>query len=491
MKALFLIVAAAVFALFAGLGLAVVGGLGLLVLVPVVAAVLIVYDYRIGVVVLALIIPLSGSMFVPRAEGLNPYTYVTAAAVAGLMLRKFSGPSRLVWPPRILLYCFVLPLGVGFFLGLPHLGEGARNLLKIDPGAVLDTIAYLKQFIHKPLVLLLFACLLANAIVDSKQPGRFVVLFAVSASMVVIYVMLFTWFSGVSWGAHRLVINKAGMHYNAYGQLFALAFGPLLYVAFSERGPWRLFFGCAAMIVFVGLVLNFARAGMLAALITLAILLWQRRSLGVAVSLVCLVAIVFLGAPDEWRSRMLQGSDEVATSYSGERYEALTSGRVQGWLDLAPDVALSPLYGRGMLSTLWSTAVTQGLYASNHPHNMYLQLLLDVGLLGAMLVLYFFYRMLRRMRELSRDEGMEPRLRAFFAGSFASYAGVLALAVTGWDWYPTHEQGFLWFSLGFVFAYWNRSASRATQDRAGTTAAVKPPLPVGPWRPMSPTHVRR
>jgi O-antigen ligase len=482
------IIVAGLFALFVGLVLAVAGELGFVLLVPLMAVALILYDYRVAVILLAMLIPLSGSMFVPRLPGLNPYTYLTAAAIVGLIMSRFTGSKPFVWPPRVLLFCFALPLLVGVILGLPRLDEGERNLRQFEPQAILDATGYIRRFILTPVVLIGFSVLLANAVADSKKPERFVVLFALSAVSVVTYVILFTLSKGVGWGPHRWVIGKAGMHYNNYGQLFALAFGPLLYVAFSERGVWRYFFGFAALVVFVGLVFNFARAGMLAGLITLGMFLWHRRSFGVAATIVGLLLVVIVFAPEEWHSRMFQGADEVTSSYRGERYTELTAGRLVGWFDLAPDVALSPLYGRGMLSTLWSDAVRQGLYVSNHPHNMYLQLLLDVGVLGFAAVLFFFYALLRKMRDLSRDEAIEPRLRAFFAGSFASFAAVLALSVTGWSWYPEHEQGFLWFSVGLVFAYWRRSAKQAVPDSDAAASMSFRRAPQAYWRSTTTAH---
>lgn len=456
MKALVVIVSI-LFAVFAGLAMAIAGEAALILVVPLIVGTMIIRDYRVGVVILVLIFPLFGSALVPRAEGLNPYTYVTALTITALMLRKSLGAGRIAWPPNMLWWCIALPLIAAFLLGLPHLSEGVRNLRQINPAAKMDELSYFKQSIYEPLLLVIFAFLLSNAIIDSKKPERFLVLFALSAMIVVLYVMAFTVSTGVAWGPHRWVISKAGMHYNGYGQLFALAFGPLLFMAFVGRGPWRIFFSLAALIIFVGLVFNFARAGMLAALITVGLFLWRRRSIGAAAVLVGLAVVVFLLAPDEWRSRMLQGSDEVATSYRGESYSQLTSGRLQGWLDLFPEVGSSPLYGRGMLSTLWSSAVTNGLYPSSHPHNMYLQLLMDVGILGLALVLYFYYTILRAMLTLSRDNGLEPRIRAFFAGAWASLVGNLILSITGWDWFPANEQSFLWFSIGMTFAYWSRA----------------------------------
>lgn len=483
------IVAALSFAIFAGLALAVAGEFGFLILFPLLGAALILYDYRVAVVILAMINPLSGSILVPKLEGLNPYTYVTAAAVVGFMLSRFGSAKPVVWPPKVLLVFLLLPLVGGFLLGIPHLDVLQQNLVRVLPDSSVSLILYFKKFVYQPLLLVVFSLLLANAVAESKKPERFVLLFAVSAVAVVCYVVLYALSSWAGWGGHKWVISKAGMHYNGYGQLFALAFGPLLYVAFSERAGWgRYLFGLAALVVFVGLVFNFARAGMLAGLITVGVFLVQRRSFGVGAVVVALIVVVFLLAPDEWQSRMFQGSEEVSNSYRGELYGALTSGRLISWIDLFPEVLASPLYGRGMHSTLLSEAVTRGLYLSDHPHNMYLQLLLDVGIIGLAMVLFYFYVLARKMRELSLDVGIHPRLRAFFAGSLASFAAVLVAAFTGYDWYPINEQSFLWFSVGVVFAYWHRSAGRVVSESSHTATQIASSAPQPRWRFATKLH---
>ncbi|MBN8490180.1 MAG: O-antigen ligase family protein [Burkholderiales bacterium] len=464
MKGVLFVLAFMAVALFAGLVMAVLGGIGLLLLFPLAAALLVASNYRIGVVLLAIIIPLAGSVLVPKAEGLNPYTYATAAAVVGLMLKRFFSPEKMVWPPRVMIFSFLIPLLAAFVIGVPHLAEGARNMLKLNSELRFDTLYYFRQYVYKPMLLVGFSILLANAVSDSKRPERFVTVFGVSAACVVVYVIAFTLYSGVGWGAHRLVISKAGMHYNEYGQLFALAFGPLLFVAFAEKGFSRFVFGSMAMIVLIGLVFNFARAGMIATIVTVGIFLWRRKSIGVGLLVVGLAFIVVALAPDEWRLRMMQGSSEFGTSVRGERYGELTSGRVQAWIYLFPDVALSPIFGRGIGSTLWNSAVTSGLYPSaSHPHNMYLQLLLDIGVVGLVFILYFYFSVLAVMRKLSNDSGLHPRLRAFFAGSWASLVGMLFLAFTGGNWYPSSEQAFLWISIGMAMAYWHRARQESPE----------------------------
>ena len=156
------IIAAVLFAMFSGLALAVAGQLGFLVLFPLIAAALILYDYRLGVVVLAMIIPLSGSVLVPKLEGLNPYTYLSAAAIAGFMLSRFTNSKPIVWPPKVLLGFFVVPLVAAFLLSIPHLDELRRILHLILPESDLNLFLHFKKFVFGPVFFIVFTVLLCQ-----------------------------------------------------------------------------------------------------------------------------------------------------------------------------------------------------------------------------------------------------------------------------------------------------------------------------------------
>jgi hypothetical protein len=121
---------------------------------------------------------------------------------------------------------------------------------------------------------------------------------------------------------------------------------------------------------------------------------------------------------------------------------------------LAPEVAKSPWIGRGLGSTQWSDAVAGGRYRATHPHNIYLEVLMDLGLLGlvAMVALHAAY--LGRLRRLAGDATLSPVLRSFFLGARWALWGGLAMAATTAYYMPNMAQAPWWFCLGLLFAYW-------------------------------------
>jgi len=155
----------------------------------------------------------------------------------------------------------------------------------------------------------------------------------------------------------------------------------------------------------------------------------------------------------------------------------LTAGRIAVWERLLPEVQRSPLWGRGLGSTAWSDLVRSGVYRATHPHNLYLALLLDLGVLGLAAVLYWYYSILRAQNSLRRAPEVPPRLQEFFTGAMAGLAGLLAMNVTNGNYTP--EYTFFWFALGMTFAYWpQRKVSRrplaepAWRAETGTSAGA-------------------
>ena len=55
------------------------------------------------------------------------------------------------------------------------------------------------------------------------------------------------------------------------------------------------------------------------------------------------------------------------------------------------------------------------------------------------------------MRDLSRDQLLDPILRGFFAGAAAAMVGLGIGGITGSAFDPAVEQVFLWFAIGIMY----------------------------------------
>lgn len=445
-----------ILSVFFGVAIGLFGMQSLVLLLPIGVAVALILDYRIGVIFVALVLPFSSASLLPQARGLNPITYALVGTTLLLALRWASGKHKIILPPKVVVICLVVPLAIGGLIGASFVDIAQKNLVGLGGEKTYETATYLKQFVYRPLNFVLFSILIANIVSTSKNPHRFVHLFAIIAIMPVLLLSYGTLVSGAGLGAHRSVVSSLGMHYNEYGKLLAFAFGPLLYVTFNARGGERLFFAVATLLVLLGVALTFARASYLAVLITVVIFVWQSKQARTKLLILGFTILLIVIAPSEILDRAVYGLDRYAIddARAGSQNEAFSSGRIGGWMLLFPDIQYSPIFGRGTSSTAWSTAVSKGDYDATHPHSLYLGILLDIGIIGLVLLLYLFYRLIQVMGSLSRRDDIHVILRAFFAGSAASFIGILVLSFTGGYWYPHVEQSYFWFCLGLVFYYW-------------------------------------
>jgi O-antigen ligase len=89
--------------------------------------------------------------------------------------------------------------------------------------------------------------------------------------------------------------------------------------------------------------------------------------------------------------------------------------------------------------------------AVGHPHNAYLQALLDMGIVGLVLVCAYFVHVWKGFRALSVDPALSPIMRGFYLGAAAGLASLLISYVTDSSLMPRPEQVFLWLAIGMMY----------------------------------------
>ena len=433
-------------------------------------------DFRVGVVLLTLALPLTSML--PLVRGLNLLNVLTLATLAAFTLRAAFARAPVVGLPAPLWWGLVLPATVGIVVAWPHIPEGVRNYPTLAAApAIYEPTAYAIARWAKPLFhYLAYAFLLANAVRASAQPQRFVWLLAAAAvlpSLAVLYtVARYPGPLGELVGDREFMAPR-GMHANEFGLLLALACGPLLFVATAAtRRAWRWGLAAVLVLVFTALVLTFSRGALLACLVMLAGFLWHHRRLKTMLATAALALAALLAAPDALQERFGAGLRAGALSdTSRAEHDELTAGRVHGWTLLAPEVLDSPWIGRGLGSTQWSAAVAAGLYRANHPHNIYLEVLMDLGLLGLAAMAWAWWHLLRRLRHMAAEPAFTPELRAFFLGARWAALGALAMAATTAYYMPNAAQVFLWMGFGMAFAYWKGVPAGAAAGSTGASFA--------------------
>jgi len=423
--------------------------------VAVVASVLILVDFRIGVVLLVLLMPISASKIFPHQiggiTGLNPVNLLLAATVGSYVLHALldRGIGRFIPCPLLLLY--VLPFLVAGFLGMQHVGEISLYFVVTEHVKFIDGIGYLRDLVIKPLLLVFFAILVAGAVARMERPekllGPFIVSVWIMGLMVVVYFIL----SGANFGQlassrQREFLSPLGLHANELGRMYAIVYALLLYT-WSQTRDYGLKVMLLASIglVVVALVLTFSRGGFVGFMLVSVLFLISRRQIGsLLVGLVVAVAALYF-LPEPIYQRVTTGM--------GMGANAVSAGRIDNiWIPLIPDLMKSPFYGQGIGAMLWSDAVRSGKsLLVTHPHSAYLQTILDMGLIGLALLCAYFLHVWRGFRALASNPALSASERGFFQGAAAALLAFLIMGFADGSFTPAPEQAFLWFAIGMMY----------------------------------------
>ncbi len=449
-------------------------------------------DYRTGVVLLTLLLPIASML--PPLRGLNVLNFVTLASLASFFLAQAGSPKAMVHLPRTLWVCLLIPATWGILIAWPHIAEGGRNYPALaDARTIFDPWPYVVARYIKPLFYYVsFAFLLANAVHGSRQPERFVAVLAASAmlpALAVFYTVATYPGSLIDVSRDREFMAPRGMHANEFGMLLALATGPLLFtIGMARTRTGRALSALAFAVVVCALLLTFSRGGLFAFLIVVAGYLLHHKRVKVFVVGLAVVGLVMLAAPASMKERFGTGFRAGALSdASNVDKDELTAGRVHGWVQLAPEVLDSPWLGRGLGSTQWSTAVAMGQYKANHPHNIYLEILMDLGAVGLCAMVWLHASYLKRFKQLAMSPALSPPMQAFFWGARYAMLGMLAMAATTAYFMPNSAQTYFWFALGLAFAQGGTTALRPGAAPSGQAIArAQPPSSprVGTWSPV-------
>lgn len=434
-----------------------------------VACVFIVYDFRIGVVLLIVLMPLSASTLFPHQmagiKGLNPLNALLAATLGSYLLRALGDGSLRSFVPGRLFWLYLVPILVAGVLGSRHVGEIPLSLHAAEQVTYDNASGYLRDVLAKPMFLVLFALLVAAAVRRSRDPAKFVIPTLVSIWLMGLLVVGFVFVSGASLdflssAGSREFLSTLGVHANELGYLFAVAYALALFTwPLTRERPLRLALAASMLLIVAALVLTFSRGAFVGFVVVNVLFVLTRRHAYGWIAGGLLIGALMLALPGAVYDRLSVGLDGDWSALSAGRFDEI-------WLPLLPELWRSPLLGNGLSSILWSDAMRSGtILQVTHAHNAYLNTLLDMGFLGLALVCAFFWLLWRGFRRAAADPKLDPTLRGFLAGGAAGLVSFLVAAVAGSHLTPCPEQSFLWLAAGVLYGVRPRSIGSGTPDR--------------------------
>jgi O-antigen ligase len=423
-----------------------------------IGCIFILFDFRIGVVLLVLLLPISRSAMFPHAmmgiTGLNPLNLLLVATLGSYLLQSLTDGSLKRFLPAPLFWLYLVPFVAAGAIGYRHVPEIATYFLMLDVFDLGTRAGYVREFVLKPLMLVVFALILAAAVAKSARVEKFLVPTIISMWVMCALVIVYVIQSGASLAqladsGARAFLTPLGMHANELGRLYTVAYALLLFT-WAETKDLRLkaWLLASMVIVVLALVLTFSRSAFAGFIVVNALFLLWRLNAKTMIFAAVLVAIVVFALPGVVYDR--------ATHGVGEGLNAITAGRIDGlWLPLLPEVASKPIFGNGIGSILWSDAMRSGagvtVIPTTHPHSAYLQTVLDMGFVGLILFCAYFFHVWRGFRRLAKDPALSETMRGFYQGGAAGLVGMLVVGLVDSSLAPKAEQAFLWLAIGMMY----------------------------------------
>lgn len=442
-----------------------------------VACLLCLRDFRVGVMLLIVIMPISTSTLFPRAmfgiTGFNPLNLLLVATLAVFLMRAVGTGALKGFIPRPLFWLYIVPIVFAAILGMQHVGEIPRvfkalGMIYFDaPGG------YLRDMLFKPFGLIVYAVLVGAAVAWSKRPERFVIPMLVSVFVMALMSITFIVTSGVSLSQlagtySRHFLSTIGLHANDLGRLYAIAFALMLFVwDRTERMALKTVLVFGMGIVAIALVLTFSRGAFFGFVVVCVLYFALRRSLKTVLIVVTLLPPALLFVPGAFLYRLQVGLGAGLNEVTAGRYDEI-------WMPLLPEILSTPPWGNGLGSILWSRAMRmEEIFLVGHPHNAYFQIYMDLGAIGAALVLAFWLHSLWGFWKLSGDQRLVPEMQGFFEGAAVGLVAFFVAAIAGSSFLPAAEQSYLWLALGLMYGV-RRHLARGAAVAAKAQEAPQP-----------------
>jgi len=348
-------------------------------------------------------------------------------------------------------WLYVVPFTLAAFLGAQHVHEIPPTFHELELIQFDNAVGFLRDLWAKPLMLVVYAVLVAAAVARSERMERFLTPMILSVWVMASLSVVFIAMSGatlteLSGTYARSFLSALGMHANDLGRLYATAYALLLFT-WDRTGNWMLKTVCflAMGAVVLALLLTFSRGAFFGFVVVNVIYLFARRRLKTLVMAACAIPVALFFMPGAFWYRLTMGF--------GAGLNEITAGRTGDiWTPLLPELADHPFFGNGVGSVMYSRAmIEERLWEVAHPHNAYLELYMNMGAVGLVLVLGFWIWIWRGFRQEGRNDANSDELRGIFEGGAAGLLAFLIAGVAGSSLQPDPAQAFLWLAVGMLF----------------------------------------
>lgn len=209
---------------------------------------------------------------------------------------------------------------------------------------------------------------------------------------------------------------------------------------------WLFFSGCTLVVC---LVLTYSRGGWLGFLfsVVMFLLIYHRRSLYLFFA--GLAALPFV-------ITLLPASIIQRFSSIGNLGDSSTSYRVYIWKAVVRMIEDNPLFGigvgEGAFAKVYPLYALSGIETAPHSHNLFLQICLELGLIGLVIFLALLFFFAQHMFSVIRKAPTAGH-RIIPAAGFCGIFGVLVQGMTDYVWYNYRVFLMFWLIIGLCCSY--------------------------------------
>lgn len=421
--------------------------------------VLLVLSPRTAIVMLVVMLPFSGSTIIPRP--------IQNAVILGIPILLFVrifiewvGGKKAIQDLPWQYWLYLSVMFAAAIIGVSHLKEiPALLVASIGDEGVFGKKQYVLGFFAKQIMIGLLPLFVIAFAQNRKDLGWVAVLSlagAVTFFVAMLYAFVISGASVTDLRSNRALFIALGTHSNTIGGLLVLPFAVALFMREHVRHPMgRLALVAVLLMILLGVLLTASRGALVAVIAVSGLYVVKYRRAGAAAMMVLVGAIALVLAPDSVKERLLMGlnigsSQGAVMSRSADE---ISSGRLDFWAQLAPEVLNNPVIGNGLRSVLWSDYNKYGSgFKVNHPHNMYLSILLDTGVIGFFMFAALWWMVWKRSRALAADETLPNVARAYFAAGPGVMLAYAMFGLTNGHAYPSTDQLHLWLFVAAVLA---------------------------------------
>lgn len=256
--------------------------------------------------------------------------------------------------------------------------------------------------------------------------------------------------------AIHILDQEIGFYSTNLSVMFAGCFWVFIAVRhyLAPRYSWVLAAGSA--VIFLAMLLTGGRGGYLAWTVVgmlFAFARWRRYL--ILAPILLLLALTFVPSVHD-RVFEAPGTYSTSPAFATDREAELStksSGRTTAWPKVVDKIREAPILGYGFDGIVTSGVTLQLIndfdYTFFHPHNSYLQIIVDSGFLGAVPIVFLFVIIATYSWSLLRDDRNRLYVLAGAAGVAMVFTFLVA-SLTGQSFYPEAKSVALWCAIALM-----------------------------------------